>query len=98
MELTKQQRHEVYKKALQMLYDEVKTGFRCTAVCPNLIDICIQSKFTNGACVSIAHHFPEFYAQKPSDRQSFDVWWDHDEEGNCERKMALLNAIELTKE
>jgi len=97
MKLTKQQRREIYKKALKMLHNEISNGTQCTAVCPNLFDVSQQMGIEEGF-LSISVDFPEFYSQKPADRKLIDVWWDYDKNGNLQREEALLKAIELTKD
>lgn len=99
MELTKQQRNEIYKLALHKLKNEIKFGL-CTAICPNLVDTLHEKHYINPrrSTGPLIEYFPEFLSFKPKHLSASDMWWGEGEAGNSERVKALEKCIELTND
>lgn len=96
-ELTKQQRHEVYKEALNIFNS--KEG--CVYLCENLresVSKLVHIKFSNESYDKIIDMLPEFKNKKPKfkNKKPKNVWraWFH---GSEERINCLNQCIEETR-
>lgn len=87
-----EQRLNIYKQAYDRLNVEILDGL-CTYICPNLWDLGGFERVSRRTALTIKNEFPEFYAQKPPNATDSDPWWEDDQSGNAERRIALLNAM-----
>ena len=89
MELTKEQRHEVYKRAL------VKFNAGRRYMCDAITDV-VQELYDEWyGYASVVQDFPEFAAMKP--KRTYDMWgWFPDYE-KAKRIKILTDCINLTK-
>ena len=94
MRFNKQQRHNLYKEALNI----IKSGeesFMCLAL-DTAIDDIYDAKTNNFPYIDDPKEFPELHSQKPANVKPDESWF-HGIEGRWQRIEVLRNCIEQTK-
>jgi hypothetical protein len=74
MKLTKAQRHEYYKRALEDLKAEIEMGRFCLCICPNLGEY-----IKNHNALVLMSAFPEFFDKKPNNADLEEEWWPYND-------------------
>ena len=92
MELTKEQRHECYEKALKWF--KQGSGY---AICIGLDDVLFNEFNIEIDFKTLPESFPELLAHKPSNKDMGELWWQLDKTGREKRIEVLESCVEQTK-
>lgn len=92
MEFTKQQRHEIYKKALEYHLSDIPPYAMCYRIRYAIARLYPQ---INIHTVDILDYLPEFAELKPKSLTTLDYWWDENDKDI--RTQYFKQLIEETK-
>lgn len=97
MELTKKERHKIYKQVLNNLNIGIYPLYVCGHLkksTPELYNLYYNTSISSSKICE--KYFPEFWSFRP-DRYIANNWWEYDNVGNNSRKAALEFCILMTK-
>jgi len=94
MELTKEQRHEIYKLALELHLEDKKRNVFLNGLCSriNIARMLLGIKSGPGTFTA---HYPEFFSHRPKVKKIL-YWWPCDPD-DPNRERVLRDCIEKTK-
>ena len=97
--MTKQERHEVYKKALEVLpkYEKYQCGL-CLVLEDTLTELDNTfNPFQYSGYLATLRALPEFYSKKPKGVKKNSYWWDRYHDRWEIRKKVLQECIKETE-
>lgn len=99
---TKEQRHEIYKLALELFDSRSKDngmGFSYNFMCVRLNNSILSLHNANIHSSDICSFLPEFNAHKPDTLHNFNLgeWFDSDIEGDEKRRKVLFYCVKQTE-